>query len=1525
MSSIFTENEEKYFMRMINHKPLWKDRSQKAQDTISNSICIQPFKSLSSYHLWMRRNLILLPETDEFIYISGSNLIAEKFTTKMQRIIPIKNDCLVTSIYSQKSSTNERLIIVGEKVNMNEDKKYISGRVEIINLEKKLLPERMTLDLGVYVTYNSFIYDAIVPDKSDLCFIVVKNIVKSDPHCKIVVWNYVSSQIVCIEDFKSSLEGIARNPSKQNGFLIFSPTYVALWEFNLSKKSLILEHEMYNKNTPNDDLISDTEFIRYKGKYGIVLSFKSEWFEIYDIFIDEETKKATYQLYLRINYFIFFDENWVNIKGRKQPKENTKPAMLDNFIPFNPMTFTPNFGLEKPTINADKNFVKYIISRANFILLFLEKTHIIIILEFVEGKEGEKPKVKITSIDKIEHEIKSKCSIGVSSKLTKMLLVNGESIYKFYSLLAKNRDQTGNEQKDNYFSLSEVTLSYYRYKINFVNGSPNFVFEEQLLKNTGLGYPVKKLLLSETPRLLMINNGENEQDLYFYNQKLLSSEENFTKMKPTEGGTSTFIHAHTQFYRDNTEFEFFMHKKLEETPLHITFSPLGKCFFVSFKDFGYLYGILGQEIKEICKVSMYCRACTFNETGTYLAFSTSEFENEYTIHIYNISTYEYEFMITHVPPPTKLVFVDNSRILVAQFNDNSTNILGWRLSWDKRLIKSSSNGTKDKNDKDSDESCIVLKISDFSGNIIDFTYDATLEHCLITSADKRVRVYKGYKEDKHWEFSSEIEYPCCLVIKKYDTIIFGTSIGSLRCCLWPIPNLLKDSSIDHPDYTETFLHTGKVNSMVISRDNTFLYSCGEDGSVFVSCISAMTNDTPVTINTFIYFDQKNVLPKTMHFEYQDMVYVTDPIYQAKIDALKKKKSMIQSMISEFITNKEKLIQNNASALEKKRTELTDILEDKVKAVKEKENEKERETKRLKEEREQKIKGLKDELNVMKKNFKVQKEAKQTETTKLINCIKTSKEKFNIKQSEIEALRNKTNTNIVSSLESMYKILLDKKEEIERTIVEKKKKFNDECNKNENYYENDIRNKEKNFKLFLEEFEAKKKETENEIMKKNKDNKNYDEKITEWENHLKELKINNEELMETYIFNTLKLNQMNQLLSENESKISVKEKIVKEKRLVNDRLEQLRFVLEYQIKNLILEKTPIEEQIKNFESLHSDFYKRFNLLYAELLNISELIENNQNCIKTYRDELSETKQKLYQLKNLYKSIDVALNSILKNKIISKKSIIDQIFNVYQMYLYNFSDGKKQQKLQSPEMKLQTKNIEKEIYHQKNNVLKELIDKRSERRRIGIEKEEMMKDIRLDNQLLIQECSNIRENLEDILKNINDIEKKFIELTNNNTFLSKDDNVADIKGQIKKAKNTIMLHDVDKTKIAKVTNKEKLPSIVDPKTKGEKIGAEINNVRILSAEALLKKQQQNSEEMKHQQEEVEKMQKKLRELVGENEINTNVISNVGENIANEPNKGLNGSIIKNNQIQNMANSRVMTIKTNKYYDVNEGGIK
>ncbi len=208
-----------------------------------------------------------------------------------------------------------------------------------------------------------------------------------------------------------------------------------------------------------------------------------------------------------------------------------------------------------------------------------------------------------------------------------------------------------------------------------------------------------------------------------------------------------------------------------------------------------------------------------------------------------------------------------------------------------------------------------------------------------------------------------------------------------------------------------------------------------------------------------------------------------------------------------------------------------------------------------------------------------------------------------------------------------------------------------------------------------------------------------------------------------------------------------------------------------------------------------------------------------------------------------------------------------------------------------MKLQTQNIEKEIYNQKNNVLKELIDKRAERRKIIVEKEEMMKDIRLDNQLLIQECSNIRENLEDILKNINDIEKKFIELTNNNSFLNDRNNmekVQDIQGRIKMTKKKVLLNDEDKARIGKINKGENLL----PPIKNKKLIPIIGNgnIDILNAEELLKKQKINTEELMKQQKELEELQKKYKEFAGEQDINgSNIIkSQSNKNIKLSKNK-------------------------------------
>ena len=1442
-------------LKLIKNKQLYKEPTSTSPEAISNTLSIYPFKTLSSYNYLIKKNLIFIPETDEYIYISGRNIVIEKVSTKVQRLIPLTNKCCITSLTYLDTTSHMRLLFVGEKL-FPDEKKVTSGAIELIRLEGNNFEKKLNLNIGAYINTSNYVYNTIAGKDNELCIIIVKSLDEKTNFNKLFFYNYITLSLVFIEDVKYDLIGVCINEKNENQILLYADNYCSLFKFNSTKIQLSLEFEFYNDE--KGELLC-AEFTQIKDEEAIVLSYKNEILEIYAKSTEEEFKNTQkkYKIFLKFDIFSLFsdkklEEEYLTSNLDKeedlemlQNKENER--VLSNCIFNNIIDFIPNFDLNNLHLDKNENYPNHIICRGNFILLFCRNTEFIIVLQSLEEKN--ETKIKISNIELLSHKINEFSDFYVDDKLTQMIIISGTE--------EKDLPQNAFEKKEE-SDTKKLIINYHKYKVNYINNIPNFKFEYNILENTSSPYSIELLAISQIPRMIIVNKGQDSQELFFYRQLTTSTLDDYLKDNNYEPSSQSIVQFKHYYFQEKTNLELTYHKKLDDKPLSICFSPNGKSFFIAYKDCGYLYIILTREIKEVFKITMYCRSCTYDDSGSYLAFATSEFDNEYNINVLNIATYEYEYIITKLPQPNKLSFADGSRNLIALFNDTSTNILGWSLNYDHRLIENSVN-QKLKNEDKSDS--IFLRISDFTGTIEDFAYDFSIDMCIITSHDKRQIVYCGLKDERHWEFPSDIEYPRLLLVKKYDSIIFGTQDGCIRTCAWPIQNIGKELMIDHPEYIETKLHNAKITSMCISNDLEYLYTSAEDGSVFISSIYGISNDIPLQLKNFYYFDPQNALPKKIYFSQNDVMYITESIYQEQIENLKKKKSSIQSLISEFQSKKEKITQNNMAEMENERGKLTQILDQKMKEVRDKEAEKEKESRKIKEESEIKYKILKDELAEMKKKFKALKEQRQNETTKLINGIKFAKEKYEQKKNELKILREKTNNNIVNNLENILTILQDQKKEIDRMVKERTKKFEAECEKNENLYENELRQKESKFKQFLAEFENQKKETDNEIMKKNKDNKNYDEKIGEWENHLKELKINNEELMETYIFNTLKLNQMNQLLSDNENKISIKEKIVKEKRSVNDRLEQLRFVLEYQIKNLILEKTPIEEQIKNFESLHSDFYKRFNLLYTELLNIGELIDNNQKCIDTYRDELFHTKNSLYRLKNLYKRIDISLNSILKNKIDSKKDLIDQIFVVYQMYLANFNENKKQTKFISNELKLQRQNIDKEIYNQKNNVLKELIDKRAERVRIVKEKKEMMKDIRLDNQLLIQECSNIRENLEDILKNINDIEKKFIELTNNNTFMNDKNNaehIKDIQGRIREAKHKI-LSDVDDK-----FNGEKLPPI-----KLKKITNDSEPIDILNAEELLKKQQKNTEELIKQQKEIEDIEKNYKEFIKKEE--------------------------------------------------------
>ena len=121
MSYLLSDEADTKIPKSTKQRTLWRAPTNKTNYSISNGWSIQKVKTLTSYHLWIRRNMIILNETDEYIYVSGQNLVFEIY--EKQKYIPIKSDWIVTSIYHQKSSTNENLHFIGEKISPNEDRK----------------------------------------------------------------------------------------------------------------------------------------------------------------------------------------------------------------------------------------------------------------------------------------------------------------------------------------------------------------------------------------------------------------------------------------------------------------------------------------------------------------------------------------------------------------------------------------------------------------------------------------------------------------------------------------------------------------------------------------------------------------------------------------------------------------------------------------------------------------------------------------------------------------------------------------------------------------------------------------------------------------------------------------------------------------------------------------------------------------------------------------------------------------------------------------------------------------------------------------------------------------------------------------------------------------------------------------------------------------------------------------------------------------------------------------------------------
>ena len=141
--SRLSEEEMSRMMKTLNNKQLYKDPTSLTLDSISNCLCIQPFQCLTSYNYFFNKNLLYIPETEEYIYNSGHNIIVEKISNKSQEIIPLSHRCYVTSLTYSKSANNKRMIFIGEKL-FPDEKKVINGGIEIMNIEEKNCSKKLS-------------------------------------------------------------------------------------------------------------------------------------------------------------------------------------------------------------------------------------------------------------------------------------------------------------------------------------------------------------------------------------------------------------------------------------------------------------------------------------------------------------------------------------------------------------------------------------------------------------------------------------------------------------------------------------------------------------------------------------------------------------------------------------------------------------------------------------------------------------------------------------------------------------------------------------------------------------------------------------------------------------------------------------------------------------------------------------------------------------------------------------------------------------------------------------------------------------------------------------------------------------------------------------------------------------------------------------------------------------------------------------------------------------------------------------
>ena len=694
-------------------------------------------------------------------------------------------------------------------------------------------------------------------------------------------------------------------------------------------------------------------------------------------------------------------------------------------------------------------------------------------------------------------------------------------------------------KKKGVHSLSKVVINYLLFK----KDSDKFIFSQEILKNSSIAYSPKFACVSTQPDRLHIYFSNRTIHSYKVDWSIKISEDKVNMLPDPE-----------------INFDYEGYTTVPHDAINIAYHPLGHSFFVSCQDRSFYYLNVNQEMKETLKVNNFCRGAAFSKSGLLLAYSMSDSPTSFAINIINTATFEVRYLISNISSQAvKIEFINNDNILIAFFEDNF--IFAWHLRDQSHIVQSQIYREKVDykiTDNPRDE-YLLLRNTDTQVNIVDFVWDNYLDYLLVTTSESKVKIFDNRGEGDYCDFKTDKLYTKVKLLREIDTIIFGTKEGDLHAYRWPIVNLNNKYVIDTPVYHEVKCHTDEVTDIVVNYDKNIVYSTSIDGSIVALNLRVFINEKQIRPNHLQYFSSKNKLKRKDHNKLSDFIFITKEVYTEKIKTINGLNAEIKNLESNYRGELEKKTNDYSKSISKKNTEVKNAIEVERRKVMELEISKESLSKVGKRRREEQSRKFREEKKKLKEEYKTNKTEYQKQTKKLEDLLEKIKSDFEGAQKEMGENIERTNITIMDNFKTNIEQLQERLKMIEAFMKKKKMTFHTELSKIEEEQEEEIQEIEKKKNEEIMKKEQLIKDKTNDITKINKTNTDNNLRIEEWNKNLRELNNNNNDLMEIYLYNTLKLKQLNKILKENESKITSQETEVKEKRIVNDRLEKLKFL------------------------------------------------------------------------------------------------------------------------------------------------------------------------------------------------------------------------------------------------------------------------------------------------------------------------------------------------------------------------------